>query len=60
MRPSRCAASRVLSNRSKPLRLIRELHDALPASSGGVAHVKRVKKGDDGKLRVVLAAEAVI
>ena len=39
--------------------LIRELHDALPASSGGVAHVKRVKKGDDGSLRVVLAAEAV-
>ena len=37
--------------------LIRELHDALPASSGGVAHVKRVKKGDDGSLRVVLAAE---
>jgi len=39
--------------------LIRELHDALPASSGGVAHVKRVKKGDDGLLRVVLAAEDV-
>ena len=53
----RCLACAVEPKQASSL--IRELHDALPASSGGVAHVKRVKKGDDGKLRVVLAAEAV-
>ena len=53
----RCLACAVEPKQASSL--IRELHDALPASTGGVAHVKRVKKGDDGKLRVVLAAEAV-
>jgi len=53
----RCLACAVEPKQASSL--IRELHDALPANMGGVAHVKRVKKGDDGKLRVVLAAEAV-
>ena len=52
----RCLACAVEPKQASSL--IRELHDALPAFCG-VAHVKRVKKGDDGKLRVVLAAEAV-
>jgi len=53
----RCLACVVAPKQASSL--IRELHDALPASIGGVAHVKRVKKGDDGSLRVVLAAEHV-
>ena len=38
----RCLACAVEPKQASSL--IRELHDALPASSGGVAHVKRVKK----------------
>lgn len=49
----RCLAAVVEPKRASGL--ICALHDALPASRGGVDHVKRVKRGEDGALRVVLA-----
>ena len=39
--------------------IIHALHDALPAATAGVAHVKRCRRGDDGRLRVILATEAL-